>query len=180
MEPSTFGQCVGENVRRIRTSLYMSIDALARCLQQAHGEVWTKSRLAALERGGRQTLTEVELYQLATVLGVSVADFYWGDGNLVAGQFTISRAAWRDTMSGQAFRPAMAGDYMAVELALLLGMPRDLIACAAEELYGRTVTLEHVARVADDAGKPTQSAAVHRGQVTRTLAQEIREQISKR
>lgn len=188
-----FGQVVGENVQRIRADLGMSQSVLARLLSTS-GERWTKSNVAALERGARARVGDGELAQLAGTLGVLVADLYQGDGYLSLGNgAVISREDWRKALMGHesptlstsdpdAVAPYASGrpDFVAVEIADRLDTSIHSVIRAARELYGRTATAEHAARVGELDDPASQSAAVKRGNVTRQLVAEVEKKIRKR
>lgn len=193
-ESVNFGQVVGENVQRIRAELGMSQSVLARLLS-VNGDRWTKGNVAALERGARKQVTDAELAQLAATFNVKLAELYQGEGDLRIGENAlISREDWRSALAGEepptvavlgadavaGPMASMSGDFLAVEIADRLGTSINDVAKTARRLYGRSVTAEQARRVGPVDDPTSQSTAVRRGNVTRQLTAEIRQELEKK
>lgn len=184
-EAPTFGEVVAENVRRLRVEAGISQTTLATMLS-AMGPEWSKSNVAALERGVRQRLTEQELLQLGATLNVSVSELYAGDGVIAYGAGEIDRHVVREAFSspdvpdlpitGPDLRApfAVQSDLLAFEVADRLGVDLATVQQAAEHLFGRSVTQEQRQRLRRDPGDETRSPAVRRGNHTRGITNEIR------
>lgn len=181
----TFGEVVAENVRRLRVEAGISQTTLATMLS-ALGPEWSKSNVAALERGARQRLTEQELLQLARTLNVPVSELYAGEGAITYGGGEIDRQVVRDAFSSPDV-PAMEitepdalaafdveSDVLAFEVADRLGVDRATVQQVAQRLFGRSVTDEQRQRLRRDPIAEDRSSAVRRGNHTRGITNEIR------
>ena len=192
--PDSFGAAVGGNIQRLRAARGMTQTVFARLLRTTAGDSgsWTKSNVAALERGARPRVTVGEAVLFACVLQVPIAELFAGDGELAEPNgASISRADLRTALStpvapnavddsADSIAPWISGkfDGIAVEIAERLGVSIHAVISASARRYGRTATAEHAARVGSLSDPSSQSAAVKRGNVTRQLVAELKEDIA--
>lgn len=86
--PVTMGRVVGENVRHLRESHQLTQAELARKLQ-AFGLRWTRSNIAALEAGNRDSVDLGIVLLLALALNSPIEELFAGDGLVQLG-FEVS------------------------------------------------------------------------------------------
>ncbi|WP_165938572.1 helix-turn-helix domain-containing protein [Parafrankia sp. BMG5.11] len=198
---ATVGQVVGENLRRIREDRKLTQhEAALAC--RGSGLPWTRVRVAAMERGARETVDMGTLRLLADAFGVEVAEFFAGDGDVVLSpRAQQSRSGLRASLRGESespgigardrvlvapdksapVRPRVHGRVIPVEaddaLAKRLGVGLKDVLRAADRLWGHTLTEERDARVAALGDLEPGERQAHRGHITRELAQQIEQRI---
>ncbi|SQD96285.1 hypothetical protein FMEAI12_3560030 [Parafrankia sp. Ea1.12] len=158
---------------------------------QQVGLNWTRVRVAALERGDRETVDVGTLLLLADALDVSPGALFAGAGGVYLSATALqSREGVQRILSGAARRelppedrrqmvPAESGESRgsAVDadaaLAGRLGVTARQVVDAASAIWGRSLTEERDARVSALGDMPPGERQAHRGHITRELAQEI-------
>lgn len=191
--PPRFGHVVGENFRRLREARDMTQAEAAQHLR-ARGLMWTRSQVAALEAGNRESVDAPALLLLAEALGLArVADLVEGVGPVrLTEQTTATRNYVRDRLDGgtggddplelgsEAARAAIAlmpGETVSfqadAELAQRLGLRPEDVYGTAERLWGRNLHEERDRRVAEMGEMTAAERRVRRGHVTRQLAREL-------
>ncbi len=195
---ASVGQVVGENLRRLRDRWRWTQHEMAVTIQR-HGLNWSRSRLAGVEAGGRDTVDIGTLLLLAESIGVPVAEFFAGDGNVrLSSQAVAPRAYVREQLSGTP-SPERSADLLVTikpddpnlgvqsfasteadeALARRVGVPVYVVATKAFELWGRTLTDERDRRVRELLGDVESSERqAHRGHITRELAREIEQRLT--
>lgn len=206
LDSRTIGQVVGENLLRLRQDRRLTQHEAARQCQ-AVGLNWSRVRVAAIERGDRETVDVGTLLLLAEAFEVTAAEFFAGPGAVrLAEQAVQSRAGARQMLSGglpplrrrpewpagvafeMATEDAPASMYAAISiandgtdadqaLAERLGVELDTVIGAAVALWRRTLTGERDRRVRALGDLDTGERQAHRGHITRELAQEIEQRI---
>ncbi|SDD58125.1 Helix-turn-helix domain-containing protein [Actinokineospora iranica] len=76
------GSVVGENLRRLREQSRMTQHEAARLFKQ-YGLRWSRSKVAAIEAGDRETVSLADVLLLAFVFKVSIDEFFAGDGDVI-------------------------------------------------------------------------------------------------
>lgn len=196
-EPPKLGQVVGTNLERIRVENGWSQDDVAASGWRV-GLPWSRSTIAAIE-AGRRSIELGEVVLLALALYTAVTDLLAGNGVAQVGDGTklsladIRRVLTSDARPGQealddvhrrifsarkqAYERVMlsAGGEAEQKAARKLGVPPQVIAEAAYDLWRRSLTDERNARVEAKATDPatTRSSQALRGHVTRVLVSEI-------
>jgi transcriptional regulator with XRE-family HTH domain len=191
------GHVVGGNLARLRQQHRLTQhEAARRC--QAAGLNWTRVRIAAIERGDRDTVDVGTLLLLAAAFGVAPAEFFMGSGGVRLSTGAVqSLAGVRRTLScvprpdlaaedrphrievlpsgdpGEMTRMVMATIEADAALAERLGVPSGRVVDAAIGIWGRSLTEERDARVAALGDMEPGERQAHRGHITRELAQEI-------
>lgn len=188
------GHVVGENIRRLRATRGLTQSEAARQFQ-AFGLSWTRSHIAAVEGGNRETVDGGTLIQLACAFDVPLTELFAGEGPVRLSDEAIwTRKGVRDKLSadgsdepwtfeGAAMRifvEQAGGSYVQVpayqadaELAARLGLRPDEVITAAEQLWGRTLHQERDQRIGEMGEMSAAQRRARRGHVTRQLAQEI-------
>ncbi len=198
------GHVVGENLLRIRQERRLTQHEAARQCQ-AVGLNWTRVRVAAIERGDRETVDVGTLLLLAEAFQVAPAEFFAGAGDVLLSSGAVqSRAGLCQTLSS-ADRPPLAAEDRVIRLKILksdseeardqdarmvnatieadialagrLGVPSGQVVDAALAIWGRSLTEERDARVSALGDLETGERQAHRGHITRELAQEIERRI---
>lgn len=203
---ATFGAVVGENVRRLREAAGLTQTEAARLLQATGFPSWTRSQIAALEAGNRESVDAGTLVMLATAFSVRVSDLFAGDGGVLfsdevgltremlryaySGGDELGKAGW--TRTGRALaswiemyasgaisiEDAPAPFQADAELAVRLGISPNAVIDTARNLWGRTLHEERDHRVSQLGEIPSAERRARRGHVTRQLAKEIEEALS--
>jgi transcriptional regulator with XRE-family HTH domain len=190
---------IGRNVRTLREMSGRSQDLLSRELRSA-GLNWTRSQLAKAERGERGISIE-ELVILADALGVPVSALVASPGRVaLTPQTSVSGRSLQLMLEGKKVRPhdfetpLSRGDWSAYErgvpwadanarAAQRLGATKQEIHAASVRLWGRVLLDEREARVEElTAGLnlDARSLQAARGHTTRTLMQELAEELGRR
>jgi transcriptional regulator with XRE-family HTH domain len=203
-ETALVGHVVGENFRRLREAHGLTQAEAAMRLRHT-GLRWSRSHVAALEAGNRESVDAGVLLLLAAALEVSERELFAGDGAVrLAPEAVVTRAWLRDRytegpaeepveISGQAVRAflrdmepylgfeAAATPFQAdAELAQRLGLRPEDVYRAAERLWGRTLHQERDRRIAEMGEMPAAERRARRGHVTRQLAKELEPHLPKR
>lgn len=192
------GQVVGENVRRLRENAGLTQNEAARLFQEC-GLPWTRSHLAGLEAGNRETIDVSTLVLLARALQVALSELFAGEGHVrLSDEAVWTRKALRELHCGQHTEEAITlegvalqkwttsigGTYAIVgpegqpfqadtELAARLGLAPDVVYRAARKLWGHTLHEERDRRIAALGELTAAERRARRGHTTRQLAREI-------
>lgn len=188
---ASVGTVVGENLRRIReTQKLTQHEAARRC--QAVGLNWSRSRLADVERGFRETIDVGTLLLLATAFDVPVSELFAGDGLVQLAtkgtqtrsgtrRLLSSRDTWRELPPKDQPESARVAD-TAIEadaaLADRLGVSTTRVLDMATRIFrGLSLTQERDRRIAALGNLDTGERAAHRGHITRELGRLLEEVI---
>jgi transcriptional regulator with XRE-family HTH domain len=189
------GVVVGENLRRLRDAQGLTQDEAADRLR-AIGLSWSRSHVAAIETGNRESMDLLTAVLVATVLRVEVGELFGGDGMVRYEGGAVPRSWLRDIFRGGkvpgavevlvdddtigpeeegAFRVTQTAAFT-VDAAIARSLqvrPED-IAAAARKLWNQTALQERDRRVAELGDLTARQRQAHRGHVTRALTKEIK------
>lgn len=190
-EPSPLGVVVGENVQRIRTERHLTQEE-ATVQLRAHGLMWSRSGIAALEAGQRDDVAASALLLLASALDVAPAALVAGDGDVrLTDESTVAREDLREFLAGEAAKlvptvgsraaraalSLMPGERVSfkadAELAQRLGLRPEQVYHAAERLWGHNLHQERERRLAELGNLSVSERRVRRGHITRALTAEL-------
>jgi transcriptional regulator with XRE-family HTH domain len=187
------GEVIGRNVKRLREERALTQHELAH-LWQRRGLNWARSKLSALESGGRPTMSVGELVAIAAAFGVPLSELFQGPpsgrvalsptGAEVAGPSlaaffggaatittNIGSEAHKKEMARLEAMPERRPAQADIELAQRLGVPaRDVVLAAMQAFDSLTLTEERDRRVARMGSSTAPERQAHRGHVTRELA----------
>jgi transcriptional regulator with XRE-family HTH domain len=168
---------VGENLKRLRAQWHQTQDELADWLQ-GRGLPWSRSQVAAIETGKRESLDLVTAAVLAAALEAPLGDLLAGDGYVRHADGAVSRRWLRDALAGERVEVAELAPKAAftVDAAIASSLrvhPED-IARAAGPLWNRSAIEERDRRVAELGELTDRQRQAHRGHVTRQLTKEIK------
>lgn len=186
----TVGQVIGENLKRIREERKLTQHEAAR-LCAAAGLSWTRTRIAVIERGDRETVDVGTLLLLAAAFDVSVSALFSGAGHVKlsplnrqtrAGvqQMLSTTATWRDLSNAdkpETMRFTVDAVEADVALADRLDVSTRRVVEAAVRLWGQSLTEERDRRVAALGDLDPGERQAHRGHITRELGQQVEQVI---
>lgn len=198
------GVVVGRNVKRLRLERALTQHELAQVWKR-YGLVWARSKLAALETGGRPQVSAGELVLIALAMRVPIGELFDGpEGSRVslapyeidfdaaefAQLFATELPPIELTIKGDAYRAHLEhleqvqkeqSVQADVELAQRLGIhPRDVIRVAMGLFDGRSLTVERDRRVERMGAMTVQERQAHRGHVTRELSSMIERRLEEK
>lgn len=201
---ATIGAVVGENVRRLREVAPLTQHELASKWRRL-GLSWTRTKLAALERGERARVDLGELPLMAWALLASPLDLLAGEGlvrleptammttreelrAMLSGKKPAGKSPFRlddlegDATSRKTLESALteADAELAKRLTFTLHRPvsvADVFRVADTLFEGRTVTEERDRRTAELGDMTAAARQAHRGHVTRELARQVEDVI---
>ncbi|KLL10806.1 helix-turn-helix domain-containing protein [Protofrankia coriariae] len=194
---ASVGQIVGENLRRLREQWQWTQHEMAVTFQR-HGLSWTRVRVAAIERGDRDTVDLGTLLLLSEAIGVAPAEFFAGDGDVrLSPQAVAPRAYVREQLSGTpshlrstdllvtikpdnpnlGIRPITSTEADEA-LARRLGASTQTVVMEALTLWGHSLTDERDRRVRALGDMEPNERQAHRGHITRELSREIEQRLA--
>jgi len=173
---------IGENVKRMRTSVGATMDLLA-AVARRNGLKWDTSRVSALE-SGMKPISVDELLVLRSVMSevvsepISLASFFEGTGVIRLPAYGYDRALVRKMFADSPIREA--GEFHGVDdglgesdirAARSLGLTVDAVNRMSNRLWGRSFTMERDSRSGDNV------SSYRRGHVARVMIAELETEI---
>ncbi|MDT3441297.1 helix-turn-helix domain-containing protein [Pseudofrankia sp. BMG5.37] len=201
---ATVGQVVGENLRRIREERRLTQhEAALRC--QTAGLPWTRVRVAAVERGARESVDLGTLRVLADAFDVELAEFFAGAGDVILSpRAQQTRAGLRAALRGVSTTSEIGASDRVLSvlddetpivrlrshrrvvsvdadqaLAERLSVELADVLRAADGLWGHSLTEERDRRVAALGDLEPGERQAHRGHITRELARDVEDRLGK-
>ncbi|WP_436759352.1 helix-turn-helix domain-containing protein [Streptosporangium sp. V21-05] len=185
-EAPMLGHVVGGNLRRLRRASALTQHETARRLQ-AVGVRWTRSQLAAIEGGHRESIDVGTAALVAQAFGVPTVELFSGDGPVSLGpDATWTLGALRDTFTGtvpggpeisararRAAQAVTAPDQADRDLSARLSVPLEKVAEAARLLWGQPLQAERDRLIREMEPMTDAQRKTRRGHITRRLTRAV-------